>query len=70
MLANCIVKLFNYKYVANKRSKEIHDLSNSHVNCHISMIKNKKYLTYKGMKRYLNKGYNGCRYCLKDFDKE
>jgi hypothetical protein len=55
------------RYLANLRSKEVHDLENEKPACSLWLMseKNKKLLTEKQMKKYLKNGFNGCRYCMK-----
>jgi hypothetical protein len=63
--------LLGYKYVANKNTKEIHDLQSLHHNCHKELMssKSKKYLTAKGKDELFASGeYNGCRWCMKLVD--
>ena len=57
--------LFGYRYVANMRSYEIHILNSTHPNCHLDLIANKRYLTKRGMRKYINQGFDGCRWCMK-----
>ncbi len=61
--------LLGYKYVANTSTKEIHRLTNPkcHATEHLAK-KNRKYLTEKQFTKYLKDGYNGCRFCLKEYD--
>lgn len=59
-----------YRYVYNKRSKEIHCLENKHVNCNFQIMsrKNKRYMTEsKAMKHLMNEA-NGCRWCMSEFN--
>jgi hypothetical protein len=61
--------LFGYDYVANLRTKEIHKVD-SGCKCFKDFARhNQKYLTRNGMLRYMAKGYNGCRWCMTEFDK-
>ena len=63
--------LFGYKYVANTSTKEIHRLTNPkcHATEHLAKH-NRKYLTEKQCLDYLlyTTGYNGCRFCLSEYD--
>lgn len=65
-----IKKLFGYTYLVNLNTKEIHNLNNVHENCKIDLIANKKMITEKQIQSYFNKGYNGCRWCYKEFNVE
>jgi hypothetical protein len=62
-----------YTYMINKRSKEIHDLKNTHVNCHLDKISdvNSVIIHKSKLQWHLNNGYNGCRWCMpkQDTDK-
>jgi hypothetical protein len=61
--------LFNYKYIANKNTKEIHKLSSISTRCRLSMMRNSAYYTTKkAYKLIKDAGYNGCRYCFKSED--
>lgn len=64
------MKFWGYGYVVNlhKRSREIHKLSNKHVNCNLHMMTNYKYVSSKTAFKLLEEGYNGCRYCWKEKD--
>lgn len=61
--------MFGYKYLLNKRSKEVHKLCSKHKNCGINLMsrKNKKYLT-EAQKDHLfdNDIANGCRWCYSE----
>jgi hypothetical protein len=56
--------------MVNLNSKEIHDLKNPHVNCKTDLIVNKKFITKKSLNVYLQNGYNGCKWCLPEYDKD
>lgn len=68
-LWNKIMKLFGFKYLVNLKTNEIHDLSVPHVNCKTDMIRYKKYINEKELTKLLNDGYNGCRFCMKNYDR-
>ena len=63
-----VLFLFGYRYIANKRTKEIHDLQYLNCNCHNELIKSKKYITTKSKNELLTTDYNGCRWCMKNDD--
>jgi hypothetical protein len=69
-LIDKIKKMFGYTYVVNLNTWEIHNLKNKHENCKIYLMTNKKLITKKQLKSYLDDGYNGCRWCLKEFNVE
>lgn len=52
--------------MVNLNTWEIHDLKNEHKNCKIDLMTNKKLINKKQLKSYLDDGYNGCRWCLKE----
>jgi len=64
-----IRRFFGYRYLVNLGSMEIHDLKNNHRNCHIPLITKKRFITQKGLKKILLEGFNGCRFCMKEYDK-
>ena len=69
---NWFQKLFGLTYLVNEHTKEIHNLENEKKNCSIGMIAkhNKRHITRtKAIKLILNGKYNGCRWCLKKYDK-
>jgi hypothetical protein len=56
------------QYLANNKSKEIHDLSNPVMNCQLEKLDSKSFIFLKSekeMKEFLNKGYDGCPFCLR-----
>lgn len=69
-LVEKIKKMLGYRYIVNLHTWEIHDLKNPHVNCKIDMMSDKKMITKKQLHLYLEDGYNGCRWCLKQYNKE
>jgi len=60
--------IFDCEYMVNLASKEIHHLSNTHSNCHLMEIKKYRLIKEKYLQEYIEKGFNGCRYCLKEYD--
>jgi len=54
---------FGYRYRLNYNSMEIHDLRNTHKNCHLAKMNNFKDVTQSNMFHQLKNGYNGCRWC-------
>lgn len=66
-----IRKLFGYRYLINHSSREVHDLKNEHVNCHINLIVNREFATPKRAMTIMAivEEYNGCRWCNKKHDK-
>lgn len=63
-----MVYIIRKKYLANKTSKEIHKVANTKYGCHLSQIKNRKWLWEYQVEKYLNDGYNGCCHCFKEKD--
>ncbi len=62
--------LFGYDYVANIRTKEIHKVD-SGCRCLKDFARhNQKFLTRKEAMKILkgDHGFNGCRWCMKEFD--
>ena len=67
------VKLFFSKrtkktYRVNFNTNEIHDLRKTHKNCHLALMTNFKDVTEHTAMRMFEKGFNGCRFCLKKHD--
>jgi hypothetical protein len=69
---NLFRKIFGYTYLVNLTSGEIHDTKVNHKNCHLELIKNKKYLRKKEAISILNdtKNFDGCRWCMPKYNKE
>lgn len=65
-----INNLFGYTYVVNFNTLEIHNLKNKHKNCKIDFMTNKKLITKKQLMSYLDNGFNGCKWCFKEFNVE
>jgi hypothetical protein len=66
-----IRRLFGYNYILNKRTMEIHDLTNKVHNCGRLAIsrRNRKWLTAAGAERMFATGdANGCRWCYETED--
>lgn len=66
---NFLRNLFGFTYIVNKRTKEIHDTKNEHSNCHLNLISRKRFVTKRKAYKLMKSGYNGCRWCMKEFDK-
>lgn len=54
----------------NFNSNEIHDLRHKHKNCNHKRMTNFKDVSEHTAMAMLNKGFDGCRYCMKDLNKE
>jgi len=68
-LINFLRKLFGFTYIVNENTKEIHDTKNKHHNCHLEVIYQKHFITKQTAYKLIESGYNGCRWCMKEFDK-
>ena len=68
MKRNGFLEWLGAGYIANHGSKELHkvDAINGK-RCRIWMIKNGGYVW--NLKKYLKRGYNGCKYCFPKQDK-
>ena len=64
------MKRIGYGYVANNRTLEIHRLNYKHTNFDILGIVDYTFIRnyYKGVERFVKRGYNGCRYCMPEID--
>lgn len=54
-------------YLANSNTLEIHDLNNTQVNCQIDEILPEHRIpleTLSNVLEYIDRGYNGCKWCL------
>jgi hypothetical protein len=65
-----LARIFGYRYLINHASREVHDLANEHVNCHILEIKDREFARRKRAVALLDmvSEYNGCRWCMKEKD--
>lgn len=54
----------------NFNSNEIHDLRHKHKNCGHKYMTNFKDVSEHTAMQMMNKGFDGCRYCMKEFNKE
>ena len=60
------------RYLVNLKTKEIHDLQNKKASCRLDLMakKNKKYVNRSEMFRLTKtEDYNGCRWCMKIYDR-
>lgn len=64
-----IKKILGYRYIVNLNTWEIHDLKNTHENCKLNLMTNKKMITKKQLNAYLEDGFDGCKWCLKEYNK-
>ena len=67
----CFKSLFPPKtHLVNEHTREIHDIANSKKSCRISMItsKNRRMVTTRKAMRLLGQGYDGCRFCMPEYD--
>ena len=59
------------RYLANKNTKEIHDLNNEQENCQINEIKLEHRMPLDSLEEVLkytrNYGYNGCIWCFPQY---
>ncbi len=57
-------------YLANSNTSEIHDLDNTQVNCQIDEILPEHRIPIENLAEvleYIDRGYNGCRWCLERY---
>ena len=60
---------FGYRYIANKKTKEVHYIPNVKKSCGVHLMTNGKRLTRRGFYRHISKGYDGCVHCLRGYNK-
>lgn len=66
-----LAMFFGYKYLVNRNTKEIHDLTNRHHNCHTDLVsKNNRFLATEKDVKALMSFYDGCRWCMKEKSKD
>lgn len=66
---NFLRNLFGFTYIANSHTKEIHDSKNESRNCNLALISKKHFVTKRKSYKLMKNGYNGCRWCMKEFDR-
>lgn len=67
MKRNYFLEFIGFSHIANMGSKEIHDLEHFSKRCNIDKITNGRYIWSE--RRWIKKGFNGCRFCNKKEDK-
>ena len=67
-------RTLGYKYILNTRSMEVHLADSTNKACGLDKMAehNKVYITEAKFKKLMSgkSGVNGCRFCMKDHDKE
>lgn len=64
-----VAKFFGYGYRVNLNTKEIHRLSNNHINCLPGENKRTMYVNRRtAIELIAKRGFNGCRWCWKEKD--
>lgn len=61
---------FNGKrYIGNKASghMEVHDLDREQTNCQIDEIRTENVVTFDSVQEALNRGFDGCKWCLPEY---
>jgi hypothetical protein len=58
----------NKHYIVNYYTKEIHSASSKDKRCKIHNMTNCQRIGRLKVNKLLKNGYNGCRYCLPEFD--
>ena len=59
----------DYRYIANKGTKEVHDLWHEHTNCHLTWLTKVDFIKESELESWFKKGYNGCKFCMKKEDR-
>jgi hypothetical protein len=65
-----IMMFFGFGYFVNFGTKEIHRLGTKHANCRTEMVTHGGYIPENTALLLLEKEYDGCRYCLNEFNDE
>lgn len=63
-----VLRFSRYTFIVNYYTKEIHKVDSTDSRCRIHNMTNCERINKYQMRRLLKKGYNGCRYCLPEFD--
>jgi len=70
MKRNRFLESLGWRYIANHWTKEIHRANSTDSRCHFDLMKQAQRITKRKLKKLLNRGYNGCRWCLREYDIE
>lgn len=55
------------QYLGNLNTMELHDLSNLQPSCRIGLMKDEHKTYFETIESALKCGYNGCRWCLREY---
>lgn len=58
-----------HRFMVNFNTNEIHDLRHKTDSCKIDKIKTYARIDENSMKTYMLDNFNGCKHCMKQFDK-
>jgi hypothetical protein len=64
MIQYRFMRLLGYRYIVNRRTKEIHRLNFKHTNFNIYSIKNYSFVKNNIDLYFHYPDYNGCRFCM------
>ena len=68
MERNYFLEFLGYRYYANHRTKEIHRANSTDSRCRFDLMTKVERITKRKLKKLLATGYNGCRWCMKEYD--
>lgn len=65
-----ILTRIGFRYIVNLNTGEIHDSQNRQYGCHLELMKHKRFITEKQMHGLIERGFDGCRWCMPKYNKE
>lgn len=69
MKRNYLLEILGFRFIVNRKTKEVHRVATLHPSCQIPLLRNGKYFTLSGIKKLLRGSeYNGCIHCFKEKD--
>jgi hypothetical protein len=70
MKRNRLLESIGFRFIANRRTGEIHRVDSLHVNCNTEAMTRAGYCTWLWHRILLMIGYNGCYRCNRKENKE
>ena len=65
---NLFIEFFGWRYIVNHNTKEIHRADSTDSRCRFHLMTKCERITKRKLKKLLERGYNGCRWCLQEYD--
>ena len=62
------LELLGFKYIVNHHTKEIHRAESTDSRCRFFLMTKAERINKKKLQKLLTQGYNGCRWCMREYD--